>query len=376
VTDVLIYADTIRSPELRHEVPVAVPDPFLYLERNGNRVAMLSSFEVDRVREAGIDAHPYEEYGWDELIAQGLPREELDLELVLRAVKEWGVSSAVVPSMFPLELADRLRAAGVDLKVDREVFLQRRRVKNESELAGIRRAQKGAEEAMGAARELLQRSEPSNGAVMLDGEQLTCERIKLEIQRVFGEHGLASDEFIVSHGPQSAVGHDMGSGPIAAGESIVIDLWPRDRESACYADMTRTFVVGEISDELREYQRLVYEALQRSFDAVRAGIEGRKVFEQVCEIFHEAGQPTQLSKEPGQVLDSGFYHGLGHGVGLEVHEQPWLGRAPGSLVAGDVVTLEPGLYRHGYGGVRLEDLALVTADGCENLTSFPYDLQP
>jgi Xaa-Pro aminopeptidase len=376
VTDVLIYADTIRSPELRHEVPVAVPDPFLYLERNGNRVAMLSSFEVDRVREAGIDAHPYEEYGWDELIAQGLPREELDLELVLRAVKEWGVSSAVVPSMFPLELADRLRAAGVDLKVDREVFLQRRRVKNESELAGIRRAQKGAEEAMGAARELLRRSEPSNGAVTLDGEQLTCERIKLEIQRVFGEHGLASDEFIVSHGPQSAVGHDMGSGPIAAGESIVIDLWPRDRESACYADMTRTFVVGEISDELREYQRLVYEALQRSFDAVRAGIEGRKVFEQVCEIFHEAGQPTQLSKEPGQVLDSGFYHGLGHGVGLEVHEQPWLGRAPGSLVAGDVVTLEPGLYRHGYGGVRLEDLALVTADGCENLTSFPYDLQP
>jgi Xaa-Pro aminopeptidase len=376
VTDVLIYADTIRSPELRHEVPVAVPDPFLYLERNGDRVAMLSSFEVDRVREAGIDAHPYEEFGWDELIAQGLPREELDLELTLRAVREWGVSSAVVPSMFPLELADRLRGAGVDLKVDREVFLQRRRVKNESELAGIRRAQKGAEEAMGAARELLRRSEPSNGAVMLDGEQLTCERIKLEIQRVFGEHGLASDEFIVSHGPQSAVGHDMGSGPIAAGESIVIDLWPRDRESACYADMTRTFVVGEISDELREYQRLVYEALQRSFDAVRAGIEGRKVFEQVCEIFHEAGQPTQLSKEPGQVLDSGFYHGLGHGVGLEVHEQPWLGRAPGSLVAGDVVTLEPGLYRHGYGGVRLEDLALVTADGCENLTSFPYDLQP
>jgi Xaa-Pro aminopeptidase len=376
VTDVLIYADTIRSPELRHEVPVAVPDPFLYLERNGDRVAMLSSFEVDRVREAGIDAHPYEEFGWDELIAQGLPREELDLELSLRAVKEWGVTSAVVPSMFPLELADRLRGAGIDLKVDREVFLQRRRVKNESELAGIRRAQKGAEEAMGAARELLRRAEPSNGAVILDGEQLTCERLKLEIQRVFGEHGLASDEFIVSHGPQSAVGHDMGSGPIAADESIVIDLWPRDRESACYADMTRTFVVGEISHELRDYQRLVHEALQRSFDAVRAGIEGRKVFEQVCEIFHEAGQPTQLSKEPGQVLDSGFYHGLGHGVGLEVHEQPWLGRAPGSLVAGDVVTLEPGLYRHGYGGVRLEDLALVTEDGCENLTSFPYDLQP
>ena len=376
MTDVLIFADTVRSPELRHEVPVAVPDAFLYVERNGTRAAVLSSFEVDRVREAGIDARPYEEFGWDELIAQGLPREELDLELSLRAVNEWGVTSAVVPSTFPLELADRLRAAGIDLKVDRDVFLQRRRVKNEAELAGIRRAQKGAEEAMAAARELLRRAEPANDAVMLDGEQLTCERIKLEIQRVFGEHGLASDEFIVSHGPQSAVGHDMGSGPIAAGESIVIDLWPRDRESACYADMTRTFVVGEVSDELRDFHKLVYDALQRSLSTVRGGVEGRKVFEDVCELFHEAGQPTQLSKEPGQVLDSGFYHGLGHGVGLEVHEQPWLGRAPGLLVAGDVVTLEPGLYRHGYGGVRLEDLALVTEDGCENLTSFPYDLQP
>jgi Xaa-Pro aminopeptidase len=376
VTDVLIYADTIRSPELRHEVPMAVPDAFLYCERNGTKRAVVSSFEVDRVREAGIDARPYEAFGWDELVQKGLPREEIDLLLCLHAVAEWGVSSAVVPSSFPLELADRLRAEGVELNVDRDVFLQRRRVKNDSELAGIRRAQRGAEDAMAAARELLRRAEPSNGAVVLDGEPLTCERIKLEIQRVFGEHGLSSDEFIVSHGAQSAVGHDMGSGPIAPNESIVIDLWPRDRDSACFADMTRTFVVGEPSDELREYHRLVYDALQTSLDAVRAGVEGRSVFAEVCELFHQAGQPTQLSKQPGQVLDSGFYHGLGHGVGLEVHEQPWLGRAPGELVAGDVVTLEPGLYRQGYGGVRLEDLALVTSDGCENLTEFPYDLTP
>jgi Xaa-Pro aminopeptidase len=376
VTDVLIFADTIRSPELRHEVPVAVPDAFLYFERDGSRRAVLGSFEVERVSAAGIDAHPYEEFGWDELLAKGIPREEADLELVLRAVQEWGVSSAVVPSAFPLELADRLRAKGVELTVDRDFFLQRRRVKNEAELAGIRRAQRGADAAMGAARELLRSAEARNGGLVVEGEPLTCERIKLEIQRVFGEHGLASDDFIVSHGPQSAVGHDLGSGPISAGESIVIDLWPRDRESACYADMTRTFVVGEVSDELREYHRLVYDALQRSLEDVRAGVEGRSVFERVCELFHEAGQPTQLSKKPGEVLDSGFYHGLGHGVGLEVHEQPWLGRAPGKLVAGDVVTLEPGLYRHGYGGVRLEDLAVVTDDGCEDLTHFPYDLTP
>jgi Xaa-Pro aminopeptidase len=375
VPDVLIFADTIRSPELRHEVPVAVPDPFLYFERNGSKLAVLSSFEVDRLREAGIEAHPYEEFGWDDLIATGMPREEVDLELSLRAAKEWGVSSASVPSAFPLELADRLRAAGVELTVDRDLFLQRRRVKTKEELAGIRRAQKGADDAMAAARELFRRAEPHNGTVLVDGEPLTCERVKHEILRVFGEHGLAADEFIVSHGPQSAVGHDLGSGPIGPDESIVIDLWPRDRGSMCYADMTRTFVVGTPSDELRDYHRLVYDALQRSLEAVRAGVEGRAVFTEVCELFQEAGYPTQLSKQPGEVLDSGFYHGLGHGVGLEVHEQPWLGRAPGSLVAGDVVTLEPGLYRHGWGGCRLEDLALVTEDGCENLTSFPYDLQ-
>jgi Xaa-Pro aminopeptidase len=376
LTDVLIFADTIRSPELRHEVPVAVPDPFLYFERNGSKVAMLSSFEVDRLREVGIEAHPYEAFGWDDLVASGMPREEVDLELAVRAAKEWGVSSAAVPGTFPLELADRLRATGTALTVDRDLFLQRRRVKTDAELAGIRRAQKGADEAMGAARDLLRRAEPKNGSVVLDGEPLTSERLKFEILRIFGEHGLAADEFIVSHGPQSAVGHDMGSGAIAPDESIVIDIWPRDRESMCYADMTRTFVVGTPSDELEEYHRLVYDALQRSLESVRAGVEGRSVFTEVCELFQDAGYPTQLSKQPGEVLDSGFYHGLGHGVGLEVHEQPWLGRAPGSMVAGDVVTLEPGLYRHGYGGCRLEDLALVTEDGCENLTNFPYDLQP
>jgi Xaa-Pro aminopeptidase len=376
VTDVLIFADTIRSPELRHEVPVAVPDPFLYYERNGSKLALLSSFEVDRLREVGIEAHPYEEFGWDDLVATGMPREEADLELSLRAAKEWRVSSAAVPSTFPLELADRLRGAGVELTVDRDLFVQRRRVKTKEELAGIKRAQKGADEAMAAARELFRRAEPQNGSVLLDGQPLTCERVKHEILRVFGEHGLAADEFIVSHGPQSAVGHDLGSGEIRPDESIVIDLWPRDRESMCYADMTRTFVIGEVSDELREYHRLVYDALQRSFESVKAGVAGRDVFTEVCELFQDAGYPTQLSKQPGEVLSSGFYHGLGHGVGLEVHEQPWLGRAPGSLVAGDVVTLEPGLYRHGYGGCRLEDLALVTEDGCENLTDFPYDLQP
>jgi Xaa-Pro aminopeptidase len=378
VPDLLIYADTGRSPEMRHEVPIAIPDSFLYVEQNGSRRVVVTSFELDRIRElpGGPEPHAYEEFGLDELIAQGLSREEVDLGVVVNACKALGVSDAVVPARFPLVCADRLRREGVALRVDRALFDQRRRVKSARELDGIRRAQRAAEAGMDAARDLLRRASPDGSGLAVDGKPLTCERIKRAISAVFTARGMVADTFIVSHGPQSAVGHDMGSGPIAAGEPIVIDLWPRDVETACFADMTRTYVVGEPSEEIREYQRLCKDALDRSLASIRAGVAGRDVFERVCELFHEAGQPTQLSKQPGEVLEDGFYHGLGHGVGLEVHEQPWLGRAPGELVAGDVVTVEPGLYRHGYGGVRLEDLVLVTEDGAENLTDYPYDLAP
>lgn len=373
--DLMIFADTMRSPEMRHEVPVAVPDPFLYVERNGSRHAVLTSFEVDRVAAAGIEAHPVEEFGWDELVGKG-PREQQALLLYERAVMELGVQDAVVPPTFPLELADRLREKGITVTADRQLFAERRRVKNENELAGIRKAQRGTEAAMAAARDMLRAAEVANGTLVLDGEPLTSERIKTRIGEVFSEHNLASDATIVAHGAQAAEGHEMGSGPIAPGESVVIDLFPRDVDSACYADMTRTFVVGEIPDELAEYHRLVDEALQRSLEAVKAGAEGNAIYRLVCDVFHEAGYPTQLSKKEGEVLSSGFFHGLGHGVGLAVHEPPWLSRDPSQLVAGDVITLEPGLYRHGFGGVRLEDLVLVTEEGAENLTDFPYDLTP
>ena len=244
-------------------------------------------------------------------------------------------------------------------------------------MAGIRKSQKAAEAAMGAARDLIFRAEPANGEVKVDGETLTSERLKAEIRRVFSEHGVSGDDFIVSHGAQTAIGHELGHGPIAPNEPIVIDLWPKDPDSACYADMTRTFVVGEPPDELVKYHGLVKEALDRSLAATRAGVAGWEVYTLVCNLFEENGQRTTLSKAPGEVLEEGFFHGLGHGVGLEVHEAPSLGRGgTGDLLAGDVVTLEPGLYRPGFGGCRLEDLVLVTEDGADNLTHFPYDLTP
>ena len=377
MSDVLILADTQRSPEMRHEVPVAIPDPFLYLEREGTRHVVITPFEAERVSgHNGIQPHPYEQFGWDELVASGLTMEEAELETYVRACRELGVNEALVPPTFPLELADRLREAGIELRPDRDFFVGRRRVKTAPEIEGIRRAQRGADAAMAAAAELFRQAEPRNGSVSLDGEPLTSERVKLAIHQVFTEHDLFADEFIVSHGAQSAVGHEMGFGEIKPNEPIVIDLWPRDRASSCYADMTRTFVVGEPSEELRGFQRLVLEALRRSLEAIRPGAKGRDIYVLVCELFHEHGFPTGLHKPKGEVLEDGFFHGLGHGVGLEVHERPWLSRYPGELVEGDVVTLEPGLYRSGYGGCRLEDLVLVTDDGAELLTDYPYDLEP
>ena len=158
---------------------------------------------------------------------------------------------------------------------------------------------------------------------------------------------------------------------------IVVDVWPRDNESFMFCDMTRTFVFGDAPEEVGEWHALCKQALDRAISEITDGADGRAIFDGTCEIFEAAGEPTQRTKEAGKTLSDGFFHGLGHGVGLEVHEQPGMGiSAKDPLRAGDVVTVEPGLYRQGYGGVRLEDLVLVTKDGAENLTQYPYDLEP
>jgi len=201
--------------------------------------------------------------------------------------------------------------------------------------------------------------------------------VKAAMSAVFAEHGTSCDDFIVAPGPQGAVGHDMGSGPIAEGVPVVVDIWPRDNESFMYCDMTRTFVIGDVPDDVGEWHRLTKEALDRAVSEIKAGVAGHVIFDGTCEIYEAAGYPTQRTKKPGEALADGFFHGLGHGVGLEVHEAPGLGMvSKKELRAGDVVTVEPGLYRRGYGGVRLEDLVLVTDDGAENLTRYPYDLAP
>ena len=376
--DVLIYGDTIRSPELRHEVTLAIGDAFLYLEKDGRRAVTMHGLEIPRVRNEvpQLEILPTAELGEDELYAAGKQGAEIELEILLRACAKLGIERAAVPGTFPLEVADFLRANGVEVTPDRELFESRRRSKNDTELRGIRNAQKACEAALDRARDLLRRAEANGDGLGVDGEPLTSERIKQTIETVFSDFNCEGSDMVVSHGPQAAVPHDAGSGQIRAGEPIVLDLFPKDRDTGCYADMTRTYVVGEPPDEVREWHRLVQEALARSTAEVKPGTNGRELFALACEIFQAAGYKTPLNKEPGEVLEDGFIHSLGHGVGLEVHEQPSLGRAGNDLVPGDVITIEPALYRSGYGGLRLEDLVLVTTDGYEVITEYPYELEP
>jgi Xaa-Pro aminopeptidase len=373
----IIVGDTVRSPDLRHAVPLGISDPFLFVEHDGRRHVVITAFEIDRIEGLGLglDVHPVEEFGYDELLASGLDIDSVRRDVYANACDSFGVREAIVPASFPFAVAERLQEAGVALRIDQHAFNDRRRVKSPHELAGMRRAQLAAEAGMRACVDLLRASEPRNGGFVVDGEPLTAELVKGAIAEAFLRHGVTADDFIVSSGARAAVVHEAGSGPIAPGTSIIVDLWPRDRESACFADMSRTFVLGEVPTELDSYFRLVREALDVALALVRPGVDGRVVYGAVCEVFEAAGQPTGRTKPAGTVLSDGFLHGLGHGVGLAVHERPGMGRFGDELVAGDVVTIEPGLYRKGYGGVRLEDLVLVTDEGCENLTDFPYELE-
>jgi Xaa-Pro aminopeptidase len=375
----LLYGDTERNAALRHELPIPIMDPFLLGVIDGRLHVMASNLERDRIAEAAPEAvlHDVRDLGFYELMESELSREEMSIELASRAAAAMGVREATVDPEMPVIVADRLRADGIELTPDPAAVQARRRVKSEAELAGIRRAQRAAEAGMAAAAELLRYSEPDGDRLRVDGEPLTAETLRAALREACAAHGAPAPPNVMVTSGWDGFGHDAGSGPRPAGLPITIDLWPQDEQSGCWADMTRTFVVGDIPDWVRETEPLVREAFETAREAVRPGISGRELHSLVCDVFEAAGQRTQRTGPDPDDPNSGWQFGLGHGVGLQVHEAPSLGRLGREpLVAGDVIAIEPGIYKTGMGEVRFEDLLLVTEDGSETLTEYPYELTP
>jgi Xaa-Pro aminopeptidase len=379
---VLLFGDTVRSAAMRHEIPVAIIDPLLFAEVDGRQYILTTQLESARVERALPDAEvlDYFALGYKELVERGLSVAEAGREAEARAVRQIGIEEAIVPGDFPLGLGDRLREDGVILIVDDAGVDLRRRAKTPAELEGIRVAQWAAEAGMSSACELLARAAPAaGGELQLDGKPLLAEDVRATLRATCAEHGAPCPPDVIVASVWQGGGHEPGSGPLPACLPIHIDIWPRHEASACWADMARTFMVGdpapEHADLIADQARLVRNVLARAQAAVRPGITGRELFDAACDEFESAGYPTQRTAQPDE--DDGFQYALGHGVGLEVHEAPPLGLAGRDpLVVGDVLAIEPGLWDRRVGGVTFEDLVRVTETGCELLTRFPYDLSP
>jgi Xaa-Pro aminopeptidase len=382
MTGLLLYGDTERSASLRHEIPLAIGDPFLFAEVDGRQYVLTSHLEAPRLKRTLPDAEllDYFALGYKELVERGMSRVEAGREVEARAVQQIGLQEAIVPGDFPLALGDRLRQDGVVLTVDDAAVDLRRRAKTEAELDGIRTAQRAAEAGMTAAAGLLARAEPAaDGQLQLDGKPLLAEEVRATLRTACAEHGAPCPPDVIVASIWQGGGHEPGAGPLPAGLPIHIDVWPRHEASACWADMARTFMVGdpvpEHAELISEQARLAREALAQAEAVVRPGVTGRQLFDAACDLFEAAGHPTQRTADGDE--ENGFQFSLGHGVGLEVHEPPSLGLGGHDpMVAGDVVAIEPGLWDTRAGGVTFEDLVLVTEDGCEVLTRFPYDLGP
>lgn len=285
------------------------------------------------------------------------------------------VGAVATPPRFPLLTADGLREEGISVVADDSSAVEEIRArKTDDEVAKIRSVQRANEAAMASAESLLASATVSEqGTLELDGEVLTSERVKREIEFTLLEAECALDDTIVACAREAADPHDRGSGPLQANEPIIVDIFPQHKMTRYCADLTRTFCRGEPHETLKEWYELTERALSAALDAVAPGVTGEAVHDAAASVYEDAGLPTLRTDETTQ---TGFIHSTGHGVGLEVHEQPRVGSGGGELEPGNVVTIEPGLYDPDVGGVRLEDLVVVTDDGCENLTEYELVLQP
>jgi Xaa-Pro aminopeptidase len=366
----LIVADSERDADMLYAVGMFVPDPFIYFEIAGRTYAVLSDLEVDRARkQATVDRVLSLSRYQKALKKTGMVAPRLS-DVVNRVLREFRVRAVEVPCTFSLGLAQRLR--GIRVKVKPGPFFTNREIKTAAEVAKIGDALSLAEHGMRSAVNVLRASRIGpDGFLRWHGTKLTAEHVQGMINATIAGLGGTANHTIVACGNQGCDPHETGHGPLKAHKPIILDIFPRDAETGYWGDITRTVVRGRASEQIRVLYATVSKGQEIAFEKLRDGVNSQDVHQAVHASFRKAGFVT--GRRAGRM--QGFFHGTGHGLGLEIHEQPRVSSMEVALRAGHVVTVEPGLYYWGIGGVRLEDVALIQAKRARNLTQFPKVLE-
>ncbi|MBI5747186.1 MAG: aminopeptidase P family protein [Nitrospirae bacterium] len=367
----LIISCSERDADLYYATRFLAPDQFIFLKVKSEKIMMMTDLELDRAKaQARVDSvlslSEYEERAKKKGIPEPGIIDSLDLFLAER-----GIRSIQVPAGFPIRYADELRGRGYQLESKKEPFFEDRMVKSDEELGYIRDTQRKTEEAMGEAISVIRDSIVKGNLLYYKDDILTSDRIRRIIDYKLMDLKCIAEHTIVAVGTEGCDPHNEGSGPLRPHQPIIIDLFPRSTRTRYFADMTRTVVKGKTPDRLKKMYEAVISSQERGISLIRDGMDARIVHNNVSDCLKSFGFETGIINGRMQ----GFFHGTGHGIGLDVHEPPRISKAGYTLKKGNIVTVEPGLYYADIGGVRIEDMVLVTEEGCINLTTYPKTLE-
>jgi Xaa-Pro aminopeptidase len=366
----LIVAASETDPDMLYATKFWAPDPFIFLERNGKRTLVLSDLEIDRGRKQA-KADEFVIFSRLEHEVQGKSKKAPPYEKVLaHFLRKRGIRSAVVPSNFPLGYAQELAANKIHVQATNGLFWPEREAKSDKEIEMIGRALRITETGLKRAIEVLKASKPGAGKrLRWSGKTLTSEMLRAEIDSAILRAGGIPTGTIVAGGDQACDPHERGFGPLYASSLIILDVFPRDAKTGYFGDLTRTVLRGRAGEAQRNLWDTVKAGQALALKKIKAGVDGVTIHKAIQELFAERGFPTEVRK--GRRV--GFFHGTGHGLGLEIHEHPRLQKV--TLKDRQVLTVEPGLYYPGLGGVRLEDVVVVTKNSCRMLSRFPKQLE-
>lgn len=366
----LLYADTSSSADALYFGKVHVPDAFIALDANGVKIAVLSALEFDRVSKEGtFDRILPLEALEDEARQKTGDERPTPGQLIALLMRDLSIDRVRVGAAFPAAVLRQLERCNLKVDVADGSLFPERELKTRDEAEQVRKGNAASAAGFRAVEEILKNSTIVGNRLVYEGEPVTSEFLRQEIEIACIRSGARATGTIVAGGDQGCDPHCEGSGELRPNELIVVDIFPRMSDSGYHGDMTRTYLKGRASEDQRKLVATVAEAQRRALGAIKPGKDGIALYQATREFFD--GRGYQTGKKNG--LHVGFFHGLGHGLGLEVHEPPRMGRVGAPLKIGHIVTVEPGLYYPGLGGCRIEDVVWITQDGYEIVSEHPYE---